>query len=357
MESAFLTAVTQVSERHWHALDDDRVVGRGEVTHRPDGRRFLSIDAWHDSVFDQLAEAMLTRLPRPLYTVVDEADLDLLSSWEQLGFGPRRREWEYVMPTDPQLTGLDTNPPARTLPLTDPRSTEHNPAPPAALTIPPPDTHLLGHTPPPPATPTIPPSDAHLLGHTPSPPAAPTIPPPDAHLLGHNPTPPPVHSAPSTNPRLTGNNPTPPGNAGARLGGLTVLPAGQAEAGALRELDQVIRDQVEATLGWQNMPAEVLSPPPDPARYVVAAEAGRYVGLARVAPLPRQPRIGLIAVRADRRRRGIARALLAEVLGAAHRRGIATASADVHQANHPAIALFESVGARRAGSNLELVLR
>ncbi|WIM99623.1 GNAT family N-acetyltransferase [Actinoplanes oblitus] len=256
MESAYLTAVTQVSERHWHALDDDRVVGRGEVSHRPDGRRFLSVDTWQGSVFDRLAEAMLARLPRPLYTVVDEADVDLLSGWERLGFAPRRREWEYVIPTDPQLTGLGP----------------------------------------------------------------------------------------------------------AQLAGVTVLPAGAADEGALGDLYRAVRAEVDATLGWHNMPAEVLSRPDgspllDPARFTVAVESGGYVGLARVAPLPRQPRIGLIAVRADRRRRGIARALLAEVLGAAHQRGIPTASADVHQSNHPAIALLEGAGARRAGSNLELVLR
>ncbi|KUL28762.1 GNAT family N-acetyltransferase [Actinoplanes awajinensis] len=244
-----VVVVTRVSERHWHALDDDQVIGRGEGTRRPDGRMFLSVDAWDGAVFAQLAAAMLTDLPRPLYTVVDEADLDLLISWERIGFGPRRREWEYVMPTDPQLTGLGKTPP-----------------------------------------------------------------PPDVTIAA-------------------------------------------ADEEPLRELDRVIRDEVEATVGWQNMPAEVLWPPLDPARYTVAVHAGDYVGLVRVAPLPRQPRIGLIAVRDGLRRRGIARALLAEVLGATHRRGIETASADVNQANGAAIALFESVGARRAGSNLELVLR
>lgn len=249
--------VTQVSERHWHALGDDRVVGRAEASRRPDGRIFLSVDAWHDAVFDQLAEAMLADLPRPLYTVVDEDDLDLLCRWERIGFGPRRREWEYVVPTDPRITGL---------------------------------------------------------GSTPAPP------------------------------------------------GVTTLAAGEALEAPLRMLDRVIRDEVEATVGWRNMPAEVLANPDgtallEPARYAVAAQSGQYVGLVRVAPLPRRPRIGLIAVRADRRRRGIARALLAEVLGSAHRRGIASVSADVHQSNGAALALFEGVGARRAGSNLELVLR
>ncbi|MEV6601545.1 GNAT family N-acetyltransferase [Actinoplanes sp. NPDC051346] len=252
-----VVAITRVSERQWHAVGDDRVVGRGEVSRRPDGRSFLSIDAWHGTVFDHLADVMLANLPKPLYTVVDEADLDLLSRWERRGFGPRRREWEYVVPTDPHLTGL-------------------------------------GSTPPPP--------------------------------------------------------------------GVTVVPVGEAEDGPLRELDRVIRDEIEATVGWQNMSAEVLAHPDgtrlwDPSKYAVAARSGRYVGLVRVVPLPRQPRIGLIAVRADLRRRGIARALLAQVLGSAHRRGLATASADVHQSNEAAIALFEGVGARRTSSNLELVLR
>ena len=44
--------ITRVAERQWHALDDDLVVGRGDASPRPDGRLFLSVDAWHDSVFD-----------------------------------------------------------------------------------------------------------------------------------------------------------------------------------------------------------------------------------------------------------------------------------------------------------------
>jgi ribosomal protein S18 acetylase RimI-like enzyme len=250
-------AVMRISDRHWHALDDDQVVGRGEASRRPDGRLFLSIDAWHDPVFDQLAAAMLADLPKPLYTVVDEADIDLLLQWERAGFAPRRREWEYVVPTDPQITGLGS-----------------------------------------------------------------ALPPP----------------------------------------GVTIIPVGEAEEAPLRALDGLIRDEVEATTGWQEMPAEILSHPDgsrpiDPAKYAIAAFADEYVGLVRLAPLPRQPRIGLIAVRSHLRRRGIARALLAEVLGSAHRRGILTASADVNQSNGSAIALFEGAGARRTSSNLELTLR
>jgi GNAT superfamily N-acetyltransferase len=239
--------ITRVAERQWHALDDDLVVGRGDASPRPDGRLFLSIDAWHDSVFERLAGAILAALPRPLYTVVDEADLDLTARWRQAGLTTRRREWEYVMASD-------------SLPV-----------------------------------------------------------------------------------------PSPPG--------VTTLPIGTAELRPLRRLDRTIHAEIESSVGWDQMPAAVLSRPLDPARYMVAADSDAYVALARLAPLPKHTRIGLIAVRADHRRRGIARALLAEVRRATHERGVATVSAEVHEANTSAIALFEGAGARRQGSNLELVIR
>ncbi|MDH6130690.1 ribosomal protein S18 acetylase RimI-like enzyme [Kitasatospora sp. MAA4] len=249
--------ITRIAEREWQALADDQVVGCGDVSPRPDGRVFLSIDAWHDAVFDRLAAAMLAELPRPLYTVVDEADRDLTSNWERVGFTVRRREWEYVVPTDPQVTGLDAlQPPS----------------------------------------------------------------------------------------------------------GVTIVLVGEAEEGPLRALDRAIREEVEATVGWQAMPAEVLPRPLGttvlyPSKYAVAAQSDQYVGMVRVAPLTRRPRIGLIAVLADRHRRGIARALLAQVLGSLHSSGIETASAEVNESNEAATALFEGVGAQRAGSNLELVCR
>jgi len=249
--------ITRVADHQWHALEDDQVVGRGEASRRPDGRLFLSIDCWHDALFDPLAAAMLADLPRPLYTVVDDFDTDLTAGWHRLGFTTRRREWEYLVPTDPQVTGLGS---------------------------------------------ALPPS------------------------------------------------------------GVTILPVGKAEVGPLRELDRVIRDEVEASVGWQEMPAEVLSRPDgvtvvDPSKYAVAAEGDRYVGLIRIAPVARLPRIGLLAVRADRRRRGIGRALLAHMLGTLHGAGIKSASAEVNESNEAATALFDSINAQRASSNVELVLR
>lgn len=249
----YAVAISRVAERQWHAVEGDRVVGRGDMSRRPDGRMFLSIDAWDGEVFDRLADAMLADLPRPLHTVVDEADLDLTSQWERAGFAIRRREREYLVPTDPRITGLDSAPPPE---------------------------------------------------------------------------------------------------------GVTIVAAGRVEEAPLRTLDRAIRDEVEASVGWQEMPAEVVPGPIvlDPSKYAVAAGPDQYVGLVRLAAVTRRPRIGLIAVRSGRRRRGIARALLAHVLGALHHSGTEAASAEVHESNRAAMALFEGVGARPTGSNLELVL-
>jgi ribosomal protein S18 acetylase RimI-like enzyme len=253
VEFSHAVLISRVALGQWHALEDDLVVGRGNASRRPDGRTFISIDAWHGAAFDRLAETMLTALPRPVLTVVDEADLDLTAQWQRAGFTTQRREWEYFVPTDPHVTGLDS-----------------------------------------------------------------ALPPP----------------------------------------GVTIGAVGSAEEARLRALDRTIRDEVEAGPGWQDMPAEVLARPAlDPSKYAVASRSGQYVGLLRVATVTRVPRIGLIAVRADHQRRGIARALLAHVLGALNRIGKETASAEVTESNMAATALFEGIGARRTGSNLELVLR
>ncbi|WP_329295371.1 GNAT family N-acetyltransferase [Streptomyces pseudovenezuelae] len=245
--------ITRVADRQWHALHDDLVVGRGHAQHRADGRLFVSIDAWHDVIFDRLAAAMVAALPALLHTVVDEADAELTAGWRRAGFTVRRREWEYTVPTDPRVTGLDA-----------------------------------------------------------------VLPPP----------------------------------------GVTIVPAGQADETLLRAVDRAIRDEVEASTGWQSMPAEVIPLPEgdtvvDPTKYAVAAAPDRYLGLIRVTAI--RPRIGLLAVRAGERRRGIARALLAQALGTLHRSGAAEAWTEVQESNQAATALFESIGARPTSSNLELV--
>ncbi|MER5585502.1 GNAT family N-acetyltransferase [Streptomyces asoensis] len=246
--------VTRVADRQWHALDDDLVVGRGHAQHRPDGRLFVSVDAWHDTAFDRLAAALVAHLPAPLHTVVDEADTALTARWLRAGFTVRRREGEYAVPTDPEVTGLGA-----------------------------------------------------------------VLPPP----------------------------------------GVTIVPAGRTDEALLRAVDRAIRDEVEASVGWRSMPAEVIPRPGgdtlvDPSKYTVAASPDRYLGLIRVAPVKR-PRIGLVAVRAGERRRGLARALLAHELGRLHDCGVGTAWVEIQESNRAAAALFEGIGARQQSSNLELV--
>jgi ribosomal protein S18 acetylase RimI-like enzyme len=244
--------ITRVTGGHWRAVADDREIGRGDASRRPDGRIFLSVDAWHGAAFDRLAEAMLAELPRPLHTVVDGTDHDTTERWERAGMAVRRREWLYQLPTA----------------------------------------------------------------------SRPDLVPPPA--------------------------------------GITLLPVGAAEEGPLRAAYSAIRAEIEATVGWAAMPAEVLprpvGAPLDPSHFAIAAGPDRYEGLVRVMARRRHARLGLVAVRADRRRRGIGRALLVDVLAALHRGGIEIASADVDESNAAAVALFEAVGARRVGSGLELVI-
>jgi ribosomal protein S18 acetylase RimI-like enzyme len=265
-----ISTVTRVAEDRWEAAaDDGTLVGRGDVSRRPDGRLFLSVDAWQDAAFDRLAAAMVAELPAPLHTLVgDEEDTghDHRSRWERLGFALRRREWAYDLPTDPGRTGLGAVP----LPA-----------------------------------------------------------------------------------------------------GVRVLPAGEADEGLLRALDRAVREEVDAAFGRYHLPAELVSGPPgdtvvDPSKYAVAVredgpDGGRldgadtYVGLVRVVRVRRRARVGLIAVRADERRRGIGRALLAHALNTLHRDGVHSAWAEVDASDAAATALADGAGGRRAGACLELV--
>ncbi|WUJ70542.1 GNAT family N-acetyltransferase [Kribbella soli] len=141
--------------------------------------------------------------------------------------------------------------------------------------------------------------------------------------------------------------------------GVVITTASEAP---LRELDRAIRAEIEATVGWQTMPAEVLpwqggTRPLDPSKYTVATRDGRYVGMVRVATMTRRPRIGLVAVLTAERRHGIARALLTRTLSGLHQAGFEAATAEVDETNTAALALFDGLGAKRTGGSLELISR
>lgn len=246
--------VTRLDRTHWHGTAERLVVGRADASERPDGRVFISVDAWNDAAFDQLADRMLADLDGPLYTIVDETDPALLAKWKERGLQPRRREREYLLPTSGDAVGVAfASPPA----------------------------------------------------------------------------------------------------------GVTLVTFGMADETRLRELDRDIRREVDATSGWSSMPAEILPGPNgraiiDPSRYAVAARDGRYIGLVRVTGRPQQPRIGLLAVRADEQRRGVGRILLALALHAAQQRGVEAVCTEVDETNAIAIKLLERFGARHTGTACEL---
>ncbi len=92
--------ITRVDETQWQAVADEQIVGHGDLSHRPDGRIFLSVDVWQDDAFDPLAAAMLADRPgEALHTLVGGEDHELTARWERAGFAVARREWEYVVPT------------------------------------------------------------------------------------------------------------------------------------------------------------------------------------------------------------------------------------------------------------------
>lgn len=225
MESIHLAAqesaarVTRVEAHAWHAVEDGRIVGRGDLSIRPDGRVFISVDAWQQPVFDLIAQTILSDVPGPLRTLLDESDEETLLSWRRLGLQVERRYREYALSTRDR--------------------SEEQDAPPS---------------------------------------------------------------------------------------GVSFLPFGA-----------------------------------DPRGSVVAVAADEHVGLVRFRPVARDgrfiplARIGSVAVRADWRRRGIARALLTKALAELERSGVETAFAEVDDSDQAAVALFEGLGAARLDVTLELV--
>jgi len=72
---------------------------------------------------------------------------------------------------------------------------------------------------------------------------------------------------------------------------------------------------------------------------------------------PGRPLLGLIAVLAPYRRRGLARTLVAQAFGVLHERGCSEVAADIDDTNGASICLLTGLGARRTGGTLELVSR
>jgi len=142
-----------------------------------------------------------------------------------------------------------------------------------------------------------------------------------------------------------------------------IISAASADEDDLRLLDETLRQGVPGTDGWAWDPgdfhAETFGDDFDPATYLVAADTsgGGYIGLARVWVGPGTPRLGLIAVLPNYRRRGVARALLARAFAVLHERGQGQVSAEIDDANTASLTLLGSIGARRQAGTVEFVKR
>ena len=146
--------------------------------------------------------------------------------------------------------------------------------------------------------------------------------------------------------------------------GVAFAHADEVDEATLRLLDDELRQDVPGAEGWQWGEADFHKETYgtaefDPTTYLVALDVEKceHVGIVRVWMKHPIPRLGFIGVRRPYRRRGIARALLAEVFARLDERGMHEVSTEIDETNTASRALFERLGARRTGTSVELVRR
>ena len=143
--------------------------------------------------------------------------------------------------------------------------------------------------------------------------------------------------------------------------GLDVLSAADADITRLRRLDDALRQDVPGCEGWrwdaEEFRAETFGPFFDPATYLVAVDtaSGQYAGLVRIWRNRAGPRLGLIAMLAQYRRRGVARALLGRAFTVLAARGDKSVAGEVDDTNVASVSLLTGLGGRRYGGNVELI--
>ena len=144
--------------------------------------------------------------------------------------------------------------------------------------------------------------------------------------------------------------------------GIELRSAADVDEDRLRLLDDELREDTPGTSGWRSTPEEFrehtfADPAFDPKTYLVAVdgESGDYVGLVRIWMNQGGPRLGLIAVRREHRRRGIASALVARALEAVRAMGASEMTLEYDLENDASRTLFERLGACRLGIRIEFV--
>jgi len=142
--------------------------------------------------------------------------------------------------------------------------------------------------------------------------------------------------------------------------GIEIVSAARTELEPLMNLDCALRQDIPGADGWQPDPKWFReetydSPFFDPEAYLVALEAGKYIGLVRIWNGPRpQPRLGMIGVLPEYRRRGLARALIGRAFDALHARGANEVVAEADAGNNASNNLLTSLGGAVTGYDVEL---
>jgi len=90
----------------WRALDADGVVGAVTAFLLPNDRWFVAFDACRADTYQPLVGAVSENTGSDSYTTVDDADESMLELLGGIGFTVARRESNFLIPTDPQVTGL-----------------------------------------------------------------------------------------------------------------------------------------------------------------------------------------------------------------------------------------------------------
>lgn len=139
--------------------------------------------------------------------------------------------------------------------------------------------------------------------------------------------------------------------------GVSFLMVDRIDLDRLRELDDLLRQDVPGTDGWRWEPSAFAeeTAAADPELYVVAVDdaSGEYVGIARVWGT----RLGFVGVARDHRRRGIARALLGRVFAILVARGVTKVTTEIDVENVASRRTIEPLGSRVVGQSVELVRR
>jgi GNAT superfamily N-acetyltransferase len=97
------------------AVDSTAAVGEVRAFLKPDGRWVIGFDDCRDDAYQPLLAAVADGTGGELYATANEKNGESQARFADLGFVVNRREGIYLIPTDPELTGLAKADPGETV--------------------------------------------------------------------------------------------------------------------------------------------------------------------------------------------------------------------------------------------------